>query len=98
GAGDRPPLEMTKWFDTNYHYLVPEISPQTEFRLSDDRVVRLFLEAAAEGVTTRPVVLGPVTFLLLSKAVGAGEGDGATPAAAPPDGFHPLDRLDDLLP
>ena len=96
GAGDRAPLEMTKWFDTNY--LVPEISPQTEFRLADDRVVRLFLEAAAEGVTTRPVVVGPVTFLLLSKAVGQEDGDGAAPTAAPPEGFTPLDRLEDLLP
>ncbi|WP_324650277.1 5-methyltetrahydropteroyltriglutamate--homocysteine S-methyltransferase [Georgenia sp. H159] len=100
GSEERPPLEMTKWFDTNYHYLVPEISPQTAFRLSDDRVVRLFLEAAAEGVTTRPVVVGPVTFLLLSKAVGVEEteGDGAAPTAAPPEGFTPLDRLDDVLP
>ena len=98
GAGERPPLEMTKWFDTNYHYLVPEISPQTTFRLADDRVVRLFLEAAAEGVTTRPVLLGPVTFLLLSKPVGADDRDGAAPAAAPPEGFTPLDRLEDVLP
>src|SRR5690606_3850627 len=99
GEGERPPLEMTKWFDTNYHYLVPEISPQTRFRLSDDRVERLFLEAAAEGVTTRPVVVGPVTFLLLSKAVAAEDpGDGAAPAAAPPEGFTPLDRLEDVLP
>lgn len=99
GEGERPPLEMTKWFDTNYHYLVPEISPQTRFRLSDDRVERLFLEAAAEGVTTRPVVVGPVTLLLLSKAVAEGDpGDGAAPAAAPPEDFAPLDRLEDLLP
>ena len=98
GAGELPPLEMTKWFDTNYHYLVPEISPQTEFRFADDRAVRLFLEAAAEGVTTRPIVVGPVTFLLLSKAVGEDDGDGAAPAAAPPQGFTPLDRLADLLP
>src|SRR5690606_31665362 len=98
GEGERPPLEMTKWFDTNYHYLVPEISPQTTFRLADDRVERLFLEAAAEGVTTRPVVVGPVTFLLLSTAVGEEDGDGAAPAAAPPEGFTPLDRLEDVLP
>ena len=101
GAGDRSPLEMTKWFDTNYHYLVPEISPETSFRLADNRVVRLFLEAAADGVTTRPVVVGPVTFLLLSKAVGeepVTEADGAAPAAPAPEGFHPLDRLEDVLP
>src|SRR5690625_8017702 len=78
---------MTKWFDTNYHYLVPEIGPHTEFALSDDRVARLFLEAAGEGITTRPVIVGPVTLLLLSKAVGqehAG-GDGAAPTALPPE-------------
>ncbi|WP_152189119.1 5-methyltetrahydropteroyltriglutamate--homocysteine S-methyltransferase [Georgenia satyanarayanai] len=100
GAGDRPPLEMTKWFDTNYHYLVPEISPETRFRLADDRVQRCFLEAAAEGVTTRPVIVGPVSFLLLSKAVGEEQpdADGAAPVAAPPEDFTPLDRLDDLLP
>src|SRR5690606_2446654 len=92
GAGELPPLEMTKWFDTNYHYLVPEISPQTEFRFADDRAVRLFLEAAAEGVTTRPVVVG------LGKAVAETAAHGAAPAAAPPPGFTPLDRLPDLLP
>src|SRR5690625_946386 len=91
---------MTKWFDTNYHYLVPEIGPHTEFALSDDRVARLFLEAAGEGIATRPVIVGPVTLLLLSKAVGqehAG-GDGAAPTALPPEGFTPLDRLADLVP
>ncbi|MEE6286975.1 5-methyltetrahydropteroyltriglutamate--homocysteine S-methyltransferase [Georgenia sp. MJ173] len=101
GKDDRSPLEMTKWFDTNYHYLVPEISPETSFRLTDCRVVQLFLEAAAEGITTRPTIVGPVTFLLLSKAVGeepATEADGAAPAAPAPEGFHPLDRLEDLLP
>ncbi|TNC17948.1 5-methyltetrahydropteroyltriglutamate--homocysteine S-methyltransferase [Georgenia sp. 311] len=98
GEGDVAPLEMTKWFDTNYHYLVPEIGPRTEFRLADDRVLRLFLEGATEGVTTRPVVVGPVTFLLLSKAVGEQHGEGAAPATAPPAGFTPLDRLEDLLP
>src|SRR5690606_5414246 len=76
----------------------PEISPSTSFRLADDRVQRLFLEGAAEGVTTRPVLVGPVTFLLLSKAVGEEDAEGAAPATAPPEGFIPLDRLDDVLP
>ncbi|WP_127125236.1 5-methyltetrahydropteroyltriglutamate--homocysteine S-methyltransferase [Georgenia sp. SYP-B2076] len=89
GEEDRAPLEMTKWFDSNYHYLVPEIWPGTPVRYADDRVVREFLEAAADGVTTRPVIVGPITFLLLSKAVR--QADGA------PAGFHPLDRLDDVL-
>ncbi|WP_439646286.1 5-methyltetrahydropteroyltriglutamate--homocysteine S-methyltransferase [Sanguibacter suarezii] len=87
GAGDDAPLEMTKWFDTNYHYLVPEIGPDTEFRFASDRIVREFAEGLADGVTTRPVLVGPVTFLLLSKA-----------ADDAPAGFQPLDRLADLLP
>ncbi|HEY8788531.1 MAG TPA: hypothetical protein VIM10_05305, partial [Actinopolymorphaceae bacterium] len=91
GDGDLAPLEMTKWFDTNYHYLVPEIAPDTAFELDATKPLGELADAAAVlgplGVTARPVVLGPVTFLRLSKA-----GDGA------PAGFEPLDRLDDLLP
>lgn len=91
GEGDKPPLEMTKWFDTNYHYLVPEIGPDTPIGLVDDRKVREFTDLArpadgGQAVVTRPVLVGPVTFLLLSKAA-----DGA------PAGFHPLDRLDDVV-
>lgn len=86
GVESTPPLEMTKWFDTNYHYLVPEIGPDTRFALSDTAVVDQYREAAGEGVTTRPVVVGPVTFLLLSK-----------PAEDAPDGFTPLDTVDDLV-
>ncbi|MPV88889.1 5-methyltetrahydropteroyltriglutamate--homocysteine S-methyltransferase [Georgenia ruanii] len=86
GDGERAPLELTKWFDSNYHYLVPEIGPDTPLRYGDDRLIFKFLEAAADGVTTRPVIVGPVTFLLLSK-----------PAAGAPAGFHPLDRLDDAV-
>ncbi|MET0975206.1 MAG: 5-methyltetrahydropteroyltriglutamate--homocysteine S-methyltransferase [Leifsonia sp.] len=87
GEGERAPLEMTKWFDTNYHYLVPEIGLDTEFSLASDRIVREFAEAKAAGYLTRPVVVGPVTFLLLSKA-----------ASDAPDGFEPISRLADLLP
>ncbi|CAN5197948.1 5-methyltetrahydropteroyltriglutamate--homocysteine S-methyltransferase [soil metagenome] len=87
GEGDRVPAEMTKWFDSNYHYLVPEIGPETEFRLSSDRLIREVAEATASGFRTRPVLVGPVTFLLLSK-----------PSEAAPEGYRPLDRLDDLLP
>ncbi len=87
GEGDHLPLEMTKWFDSNYHYLVPEIGPETVFALSSDRLVREFEEAKAAGFLTRPVIVGPVTFLLLSK-----------PSDEAPAGFSPLDRLDDLLP
>ncbi|GAB3465011.1 5-methyltetrahydropteroyltriglutamate--homocysteine S-methyltransferase [Kineococcus endophyticus] len=86
GRGALAPLEMTKWFDTNYHYLVPEIGPTTAFRSADDRGVREFAEALADGFLTRPVVVGPVTFLLLAKAA-----DGS------PEGFAPISRLEDLL-
>ncbi|MCE7004457.1 5-methyltetrahydropteroyltriglutamate--homocysteine S-methyltransferase [Kibdelosporangium philippinense] len=63
-------LELTKWFDTNYHYLVPELGPDTKFALTGDKPVAEYLEAKSLGVDTRPVLLGPVTFLLLSKGEG----------------------------
>ncbi|MCK6081871.1 5-methyltetrahydropteroyltriglutamate--homocysteine S-methyltransferase [Microbacterium sp. EYE_5] len=85
GEGEDAPLEMTKWFDTNYHYLVPEIGPETRFSLSSDRFSRQVAEAIADGVVTRPVLVGPVTFLALAKPSASG---------AP----RPLERLDDLLP
>ncbi|MDY4282833.1 5-methyltetrahydropteroyltriglutamate--homocysteine S-methyltransferase [Xanthomonas sp. LF06-19] len=62
-------LEMTKWFDTNYHYLVPELARRQHFRLRGDKPVVEFLEAKAQGIQTRPVLIGPVTFLALSKTV-----------------------------
>ncbi|MGW6128835.1 5-methyltetrahydropteroyltriglutamate--homocysteine S-methyltransferase [Cellulomonas sp. NPDC055163] len=86
GRGEDLPLEMTKWFDTNYHYLVPEIGPETEFRYASDRTVREFVEGLADGVLTRPVLVGPVTYLALAK-----------PTETAPEGFSPLDRLADLL-
>jgi 5-methyltetrahydropteroyltriglutamate--homocysteine methyltransferase len=87
GEGDNLPLEMTKWFDSNYHYLVPEIGPETTFALSSKRWVDEFLEAKAAGFLTRPVITGPVTFLLLAK-----------PSEEAPRKFEPLSRLLDLLP
>ncbi|WP_034271759.1 5-methyltetrahydropteroyltriglutamate--homocysteine S-methyltransferase [Haloechinothrix halophila] len=86
GVASTPPLEMTKWFDTNYHYLVPEIGPDTRFSLADTTPVEQYREAAELGVTTRPVLLGPLTFLLLSK-----------PDDDAPDAFRPLDKLGELL-
>ena len=86
GVGDKGPLEMTKWFDSNYHYLVPEIGPETMFRLASDRLVHDFEEARAAGFVTRPVIVGPVTFLLLSKA-----------SDEAPEGFRPLSRVNDLV-
>jgi len=86
GRGEDAPLEMTKWFDTNYHYLVPEISETTPISFADHRIVREYAEAKEAGVTTRPVLVGPVTFLALSKAADDAGAD-----------FHPLDRLDDVV-
>lgn len=60
-------LEMTKWFDTNYHYLVPELSPAQEFRLASTKPFDEFAEALAMGIHTVPVFIGPITFLLLAK-------------------------------
>ncbi len=86
GVGDHTPLEMTKWFNTNYHYLVPEVDESTPFTLNPVLVTNLVDEAAEQGFTTRPVLVGPVTFLALSKA-----------AADAPAGFDPLSRLDELV-
>jgi 5-methyltetrahydropteroyltriglutamate--homocysteine methyltransferase len=69
GSAEVRPLEMTKWFDTNYHYLVPELRPGQGFRLRADHWLEQLREAADMGVPTRPVVLGPFSFLLLSKGL-----------------------------
>lgn len=67
-SGDLPALEMTKWFDTNYHYMVPEFERGQTFSLSSAKAVDEFREATKLGHATRPVLLGPVTFLLLGKS------------------------------
>lgn len=77
-------MEMTKWFDTNYHYIVPEFTTDQAFSLGSLKPVSEFLEAKSLGIHTRPVLLGPVSFLLLGKGKG-------------PD-FNPLTLLDRLLP
>ena len=79
------PEEMTKWFDTNYHYLVPEIGPDTPLHFADDTLTRRFVTAREWGYVTRPVVVGPVTYLALAKA------DPATPD------FDPLSRIDEAV-
>jgi 5-methyltetrahydropteroyltriglutamate--homocysteine methyltransferase len=79
-----PAQEMTKWFDTNYHYLAPEVSRDQAFALSSTKPVDEFLEAKAQGIHTRPVLLGPVTFLKLAKTKDAD--------------FAPLSLLSALLP
>ncbi|MEO9078405.1 MAG: 5-methyltetrahydropteroyltriglutamate--homocysteine S-methyltransferase [Rhodanobacter sp.] len=69
GHHDLHALEMTKWFDTNYHYLVPELHANQRFTLNGDKPLVEFREAQALGHQARPVLLGPVSFLLLSKTV-----------------------------
>lgn len=80
---DVPALEMTKWFDTNYHYIVPVFEPGQTFRLTGCKPLDEFLEAKALGIVTRPVLLGPVSFLKLGKRQ---------------DGKNSLDLLPGLLP
>jgi 5-methyltetrahydropteroyltriglutamate--homocysteine methyltransferase len=75
------PLELTKWFDTNYHHLVPEVSPGTTFVARPAKAVGELVEAAGLGIDTTPVLLGPLTFLV--RSAGAA-------------GADPLERLDDL--
>ena len=84
-AGDDVPAqEMTKWFDTNYHYMVPEVTPDQAFALSTTKPIDQFKEAKALGHHTRPVILGPITWLLLAKSK--------------TEGFDPLTLLPRLLP
>ncbi len=84
GENDIAAMEMTKWFDTNYHYIVPEFSSETTFRLSSTRPFDALAEAQAAGVDAKVVLLGPVTYLLLGKS--------------DDDAFAPLSLLDRLLP
>lgn len=78
---------LLRRFDSNYHFVVPELSDETDFKLNFNKAVEEFNEAKAAGVTTRPVILGPVSFLALSKAA-----KGAKP------GFQPISLLPKLLP
>jgi len=82
-AGGVAPMEMTKWFDTNYHYLVPEFWPGQTFSLGSTKPVDEFVEARRQGLHTRPVLLGPVSFLLLGKTR--------------EEGFDQLELLEELL-
>jgi 5-methyltetrahydropteroyltriglutamate--homocysteine methyltransferase len=87
GSVDVTAMEMTKWFDTNYHYIVPELGPDTEFALSSEKPFDEHAEAKGLGIDTVPVLVGPITFLLLGKSAdGVGED------------FDRLTLLDRLLP
>jgi len=79
-----PALEMTKWFDTNYHYMVPELAKDQKFSFASRKPIEEYEEAKALGYQTRPVLVGPVTFLKLAKSKDTG--------------FNPLSLLDRLLP
>lgn len=75
-------MEMTKWFDTNYHYIVAEFRKDQQFKISSSKIFDEYLEAKDLGIETRPVVIGPVSFLLLGKSI---------------DGSNKLDLIDNLL-
>jgi 5-methyltetrahydropteroyltriglutamate--homocysteine methyltransferase len=87
GRQDATAMEMTKWFDTNYHYIVPELGPDTSFSLSSSKPFDEHAEAMEEvGADTVPVLIGPVSFLLLSK-----------PADGAPDRFQAIDLIESLV-
>jgi 5-methyltetrahydropteroyltriglutamate--homocysteine methyltransferase len=87
GRQDATAMEMTKWFNTNYHYIVPELGPDTSFSLSSSKPFDEHAEAMEElGIDTVPVLIGPVSFLLLSK-----------PADGVDERFNPLDLIEDLV-
>ena len=77
-------MEMTKWFDTNYHYIVPEFVKNQEFKLTYNKAAQEFKEALELGIKTKPVLVGPVTYLLIGKEKEAG--------------FNRIELLDRLLP
>lgn len=77
-------MEMTKWFDTNYHYIVPEFTKNQEFKLFSTKVIQEFSEAKQAGILTKPVLIGPVSYLLLGKEK--------------EEGFERIDLIKNLLP
>nr|CAD1819743.1 unnamed protein product [Ananas comosus var. bracteatus] len=87
GNASVPAMEMTKWFDTNYHFIVPELGPDTKFAYSSHKAVSEYKEAKALGIDTISVLIGPVTYLLLSK-----------PAKGVEKSFSLLSLLGNILP
>ncbi|GMP98359.1 hypothetical protein CsSME_00046283 [Camellia sinensis var. sinensis] len=87
GNASVPAMEMTKWFDTNYHFIVPELGPEIKFSYASHKAVDEYKEAKALGVDTVPVLVGPVSYLLLSK-----------PAKGVEKSFSLLSLLDKILP
>lgn len=84
GGVDVTAMEMTKWFDTNYHYIVPEFVKNQEFKLTSEKFLSEYNEAKQSGIETKPVLIGPITYLLLGKEKEAG--------------FNRIDLIDRLLP
>ncbi|KAF8592431.1 cobalamin-independent methionine synthase [Ramaria rubella] len=84
---DVPASEMKKWFDSNYHYVVPEFSDAVQFKLNYNKALTEYTEAKQAGIETRPVVLGPISYLVLGKV-----------AREAPAGFQTLSLLPKLLP
>ncbi|KAJ4971342.1 hypothetical protein NE237_004441 [Protea cynaroides] len=87
GNASVPAMEMTKWFDTNYHFIVPELGPDTKFTYASHKAVNEYKEAKALGINTIPVLIGPVSYLLLSK-----------PAKGVEKTFNLLSLLDKIIP
>ncbi|KAG5556258.1 hypothetical protein RHGRI_006761 [Rhododendron griersonianum] len=87
GNATVPAMEMTKWFDTNYHFIVPELGPDVKFSYASHKAVEEYKEAKALGVDTVPVLVGPVSYLLLSK-----------PAKGVEKSFSLLSLLNKILP
>ena len=77
-------MEMTKWFDTNYHYIVPEFCKGQSFKLFSNKIINEFIGAQQIGINAKPVIIGPVSYLLLGKEK--------------EEGFEKLDLIDNLLP
>lgn len=84
GTATQPAMEMTKWFDTNYHYIVPEFEANTRFRVASRQLFNEVAEARTLGITPKAVLIGPLTYLYLGKESTAG--------------FSRLDLLPQLLP
>lgn len=87
GNASVPAMEMTKWFDTNYHYIVPELGPDVNFSYASHKAVQEYKEAKALGMETVPVLVGPVSYLLLSK-----------PAKGVEKSFSLLSLIDKIIP
>jgi len=83
GKSDAAAMEMTKWFDTNYHYMVPEFEPNQTFKLSSEKIFEEVKEATVQGYSVKPVLPGPLTYIFLGKET--------------EEGFNRFDHLDSIL-